>query len=299
LSDKEEQEIFYAIDPKIRFKKILDEFIEHIFLINNFNNKVNKEIENAFQESDKLINSQIKKFVENTKFTWKDYVDSRNYCAGDRGTKVNLPMPDMNVLNDELKEILLKKSKEDLVIVNSIWMEINFKREMLLVFLVSKFESFVYDNLRLFYYVKPESLLHKDKTKSSKHEDKIISYQDMFELNNFQDIKELIAEREAKKRIAHGHDSYVKYLINLGVPNLLYMDLYWFNFTFDCRHLIIHSDGILDRKYLHKIGAKKRKNHPIPVNVRYDFLKSATNAFEKYATSIYCQFTKKCISNKD
>jgi len=265
------------VDPKFGFKRIHKGFLDSLNSLEQLIEQSRKNIDRFFEESDKEIESVITKSDEKTKSDWKNYVKWRNDSV--EFASLGRQTPKFVFTSDTLAEILKTKHDENIRKIQSFdKFQVKFIGEMSLVYLISKFESFLYDALRYVFYLEPRILKFQLK-------DTMISYEELFFHDDFKQLKKSIAEKEAKKLIDdyNVHDLIKKLNKKINFPDLT-KDKNWKRFqdAFLRRNLIIHSDGIADEKYYSAVGRKKPKNMTMTLYVNQQYMEMTISLFRNY-----------------
>jgi hypothetical protein len=270
--------------PDVVFTFVFGEFKKNSQLLNQLNDELSENLDQIFKEEDKQIEPKINKADETTQKEWKEYKSWREDVMKRRMTgHTNAPII---FTSDHLAGILGKgKIQEDGKLVNSFGFHGKFIREMGLVFLVSKFESFLYDNLRYMFQISPKSIIKNDRT---------ISYKELFSFIDLEQMKEALAEKEAKKILRKSIENINKELKELQIIDLSDDDE-WSRFVEHVyrRHYLVHSDGLVDDEYNEKFGITQGDNTQTTLFVNKEFLELSINLFNKYANLIQSAFKKK------
>lgn len=175
----------------------------------------------------------------------------------------------------ELKEII-SNTVNNAMIFN---LSVDTLREMILVYLIAQFETFLEFLLKTIYLIKPEAL---------KSDKKSILYSDLLE--NVENVNQYLAEVEAKKMLKLNIDDLARKLDEFVKIDLTKNDS-WTKFReyFYRRNLIVHNNAIPDKEY-----NKKTNNKTIGrVDTSDKYLKESFEIFNKFAILISSHLIKK------
>ena len=121
-----------------------------------------------------------------------------------------------------------------------------------LVMLVSYFDYFLYDLIRCYYKIYPDSLSDKDLS---------ISVTDLKSCTDIEEAVELILNKQAEKILNEGLEKaklFIKNYLKVELrENLIKWDV--INEATERRNISVHNDGIINRRYLRRV---KRRSMP-------------------------------------
>ena len=132
----------------------------------------------------------------------------------------------------------------------------DFIRNMILVHLVSSFESFLRRNLYIFHFYQPNSLITNDR-------DKNLTYEQILSCKSYEKIINKIIQKELDSLFRGGIDDIIKYLktrLNLDLEIVqssdYSLDYEEFRERFYRRNIISHNEGIINEEYASKTKRK-------------------------------------------
>lgn len=146
-----------------------------------------------------------------------------------------------------------------------------------LVSLVSQFDVFVGNLIKVMYKSKPEMLNGSDK---------IFTYSQLSNFESLQDAKEFIVEKEIESVLRDSHEQQFKWLENkLGIPLTKGLDS-WPTFIeiTERRNLFVHANGKVSSQYL---SVCKKHNVTLPSETK---LNSTLNIDKEYFKNAYICF---------
>jgi len=180
--------------------------------------------------------------------------------------------------DEEIIELLLQKLDTQTFPdrVNS------FIRDMSLIYLVTKFESFLKRILRITYEKKPEILMSRKKT---------MTYEDLLKLSDYEAIKRQIIEKEMLRMFYQGIESIDRYFdkkFDLKLSQLAN----WKEFKerFYRRHILVHNSGVSNEQYRRKTACQGKN---IRMEVSGEYLSDSIKLFEEIALKISEHFYSK------
>lgn len=173
------------------------------------------------------------------------------------------------------------KFYQELVEITDLGTSTFFIWEMSLVYLVSEFESFFKNILKIAFAKKPEALSSK----------KMVTYEEVLLLQKNRNLVQELIEKETSEVIykdINDIDKYIEKRFNIKlskIPN-------WKKFTerFYRRNILIHNKGRINQKYKQKTGYKGKQKilwvHP-------DYLNNSIRLFDEMAEKISMVFYEK------
>lgn len=248
---------------------------------NNFKNDLN-----IISELNKVLPKQIEKYAKAKKRERNKAIKNLNQIEKSEFYKT-LEM--LSSIKEKKVKAKITKSKV-LDIIHELFyspiFENRFKifiRQMSLVYLITEFESFLEWNIASTFRHKPEILKSK-----GKH----ISYEEMLNHKKVSDLIEYLIEKEIKQVLnldIEEINSYLKKTFK-GIDLAKIKDWNDFKECFYRRHLIVHNNGMIDKKYCIKTGYSGKLTS---LTVDEDYLNNCLKLFEKYSEKIYKFFKKK------
>jgi len=147
-----------------------------------------------------------------------------------------------------------------------------------IVLLVSRFDEFIANILRIYFKAFPNQLKNPDKT---------ITYDEIVELNSVDQILDTFISKEIDRTLREGHCEQIEFLdknLKLGIIENFDKLIDFIEIT-ERRNLIVHNGGIVNKHY---IQICKNKNIPINNKIKIgDILSVNDEYFEK---SFHCFF---------
>ena len=282
-------------DPYVGFKRIHNEFLFSLTQMEQLITQSKKRIEQIFEESDNVVELKIKKSDDKIKLEWRNYVDWRTRAVElvSSGRKPTVFLFE----SERFSKIFKTKINEDQKLVDSFGVfQVKFIGEMSLVYLVSKFESFLYDLLRYVFNLEPKILKFQ-------YKDRTVTYDIIFDSKDIKNLKKSIAKKEAKKLIDDNNISDLVEALNdkINFPNFTKNGNNWkiFRNAFLRRNVIIHSDGILDEKYYAALKIKNASNTTTSLYVDQTYMTGIISLFRKYSNEINIFFVEKFAPDKE
>ncbi len=156
-----------------------------------------------------------------------------------------------------------------------------FLREMCLIYLISNFEEFLKNVLSVVFTSKPEAL------KSTKQ----ISVEEVINSGTMPELLEKIIEHEVNDILDEGIDKYEKFLEDrFGVPLSTDSDWTKFKEKFYRRNLLVHNNGIVNKKY---ISLSKYSGSEKQLTIDNDYLVESLDLSLKFSKIISEFLSKK------
>jgi hypothetical protein len=159
---------------------------------------------------------------------------------------------------------------------------------MSFVYLVAKFEDFIFKNVQTVFTRKPEELKAKDKK---------ISYEEIFNASNLEELWKKIIEREIKQMSMQGLKG-----INEDLKHFLCIDLSenkdnWkaIKECFQRRNILVHNNGRVNATYMEETGYSPIEKY-LTVDERY--LSNSITLFETYCNEITNRLIHKLAKKK-
>lgn len=155
-------------------------------------------------------------------------------------------------------------------------------REMSLVYMITIFKQFLKVILAIVFSKEPQSL------KSGKE---MMTYEEILKNNNIEEIKAKMIDRETNSIInqnmkdVNNDLNYFKLDLS-GEPR-------WKEFCerFERRHVLVHNNGIADKKYVEATSEQDKLGKKLDVDQSY--LSESLNIFEKFSNVIMIFFKQK------
>lgn len=155
-------------------------------------------------------------------------------------------------------------------------------RDMILVYLVTEFESFLRGVIKITFQRKPEVLSTSQKS---------ITYEELVKFKQIDDALHRIIDKEASSIINQDIEDINKYFTDkFKVKMSVHTEWKEFKERFYRRNIIIHNDGVTNRVYRSKTGYKGRDKK---MDVSEEYLEKSFRMFEELSLLVSEHFDSK------
>ncbi|MCV0365657.1 MAG: hypothetical protein K5798_00125 [Nitrosopumilus sp.] len=250
--------------PENNFHVIYDQFNIVITELEFLNKTIPNLFHKYFVEWSNNLNKQIISFNEKEKEEFAKI--SKIQATYESGKEEIKNVKIQKFFGEQIKLARFSKTTE------------SFVKEMGLVYLITQFEEFLKDTLRLVYIKNPSIL------KSSKK----IEVSELIDIKDVEDIKNLAIENQIEDLLHEDIEEIASYL-NVKLKINLIKKKEWKEFAerFYRRNILIHNDGIPNKLYHKKTNTKSKER----LDITEKYFSKSLMLFEKISHDIahYCE----------